>query len=110
MSEGIVELTGTEEKPTNHELGSVEEATNQEAEADTTEAEMLTVKSAKPKTRKQKRDQRGRMFVEEGERRERAVVEREREVMRVKSLKRELNAEEQRMKENQERRQRDKVL
>merc|ERR1712080_715139 len=37
------------------------------------------------------------------------VKERERQLMRVKSLKRELNAEEAKMKENQERRQKEKA-
>merc|ERR1712037_740287 len=47
------------------------------------------------KTRKQKRDRRGRMFEEQKEKRMKEAKIREMEVMRVKSLKKELSKEDQ---------------
>jgi len=61
-----------------------------------------------PKTRKQKRDKRERMFVELREKREKETRLREMEVMRVKSLKKELTKEEERTKENQARKEKEK--
>jgi len=102
MSEGIVELAGNVEDKSERE--KAEEAMEEQEEGEETAG-----KGAKPKTRKQKRDRRGRMFVEAREKREKEVKEREMEVMRLKSLKKELRAEDEKVKENQEKRQKQKV-
>ena len=97
MAEGIVELEGEEE-----------EAVEDKVEGDDDEEEG-GVKMIKPKTRKQKRDRRGRMFEEQREKREKVARLMEGEVMRAKSLRKELVKEEGRTKENQARREEEKV-
>ena len=98
MAEGIVELEEEEE-----------EAAEEKVEDDDDDDEEGGVKMIKPKTRKQKRDRRGRMFEEQRGKREKEARLMEGEVMRAKSLRKELVKEEGRTKENQARREEEKV-
>jgi len=95
MSEGIVELNANTDDP---EVENNEDAESAEGSDDEDDAS----KMLKPKTRKQKRDLRGRMFEEQKKARERDLKIRETEVTRVKSIKRELKAEELQAEENKE--------
>merc|ERR1719204_1542457 len=104
MSEGIVELNNVADHPEEEE-----EEGNEEEEENTAEDGEADQKIVKPKTRKQKRDRRGRMFEEQKEKRLKEAKIREMEVMRVKSLKKELTKEDQRTQENQERREKQRV-
>merc|ERR1712004_102893 len=88
-SEGIVELDNEEDHPE-------EEDEEENEEENTAETDEVDQKILKPKTRKQKRDRRGRMFEEQKEKRLKEAKIREMEVMRVKSLKKELSKEDQR--------------
>ena len=102
MSEGIVELTQEDDDDEEEE----EEDDDKGDAADNSEEDQ---KLLKPKTRKQKRDRRGRMFEEQKEKRMKETRIREMEVMRVKSLKKELSKEDLKTQENQERREKQKV-
>ena len=102
MSEGIVELTQKDDDDEEEE----EEDDDKGDAADNSEEDQ---KLLKPKTRKQKRDRRGRMFEEQKEKRMKETRIREMEVMRVKSLKKELSKEDLKTQENQERREKQKV-
>jgi len=102
MSEGIVELTQEDDDDEEEE----EEDEDKGDAADNSEEDQ---KLLKPKTRKQKRDRRGRMFEEQKEKRMKETRIREMEVMRVKSLKKELSKEDLKTQENQERREKQKV-
>ena len=86
MSEGIVEL-GEEDQ---------EDLTEEPEEED---IEKVVVGN-KPRTRRQKRDQRKRMFEDQRKERERSVRLRETEITRLKSIRKELNSEESRIKKN----------
>jgi len=99
MSEGIVELEGTkeveDEEPNcaaslNEEKASIDEST--------------CIGVRKPKTRRQKRDKRKRLFEDQKKARERDVKLREIEVSRLKSIKRELKAKEDQAVENEAKR------
>ena len=85
MSEGIVELGDDKENPSEV---LVEE-----------DIEKVVVGN-KPKTRRQKRDRRKRMFEDQRKERERIVRLRETEITRLKSIRKELNSEESRIKKN----------
>jgi len=93
MSEGIVELTGKVENT---------EATEEDVEEDEAKTKRCSV--LKPKSRQQKRDRRKRMFEEQRKARERDVKIKETEMSRLKSIKRELKAEEALAAENEEKR------
>merc|ERR1712192_143361 len=88
MSEGILELNQDEDDEEEEDEGKADAG---EEESDT-EGDQ---KFLKPITRKQKRDRRGRMFEEQKEKRMKEAKIREMEVMRVKSLKKELSKEDQ---------------
>lgn len=103
MSEGIVELKQGEEEE------EKKEEKNEEDGKEDTEDEEPSDKMIRPKTRKQKRDKRGRMFVEQKERREKETRLREMELMRTKSLRKELRNEEIRTETNQKRRAQEKM-
>eukprot|EP00090_Calanus_glacialis_P044188 TRINITY_DN7861_c1_g1_i1.p1 TRINITY_DN7861_c1_g1~~TRINITY_DN7861_c1_g1_i1.p1 ORF type:complete len:512 (-),score=201.98 TRINITY_DN7861_c1_g1_i1:73-1557(-) len=110
MSEGIVELNA-DEKST--EVDG-DESEDEEAEADAPEgveedgdAKKSGIKKSgilKPKTRRQKRDQRGRMFEEQKKARERDLKIKEIEISRLKSINKELKADEVQSVENEEKR------
>ena len=85
MSEGIVELGDDKETPP-------EELVEEDIEK--------VVVGNKPKTRRQKRDRRKRMFEDQRKERERSVRLRETEITRLKSIRKELNSEESRIKKN----------
>merc|ERR1712013_658164 len=93
MSEGIVELNG------GGDLSDSEESADECEEADTKNSSVL-----KPKTRRQKRDKRKRMFEDQKKTRERNVKIKETEISRLKSIKRELKSEEAVAAENEEKR------
>merc|ERR1711953_367026 len=101
MSEGIVELTQEDDDD--------EEEEEDEDKGDAADNSEEDQKLLKPKTRKQKRDRRGRMFEEQKEKRMKETRIREMEVVRVKSLKKELSKEDLKTQENQERREKQKV-
>ena len=103
MSEGILELN-EDEGDNDEDKDQAEAAENSETEKGDEDQKVV-----KPKTRKQKRDRRGRMFEEQKEKRMKETRIREMEVMRVKSLKKELSKEDQRTQENQERREKQRV-
>merc|ERR1719336_3722585 len=86
MSEGIVEL------------GDADQETLTE-EPEDEDIEKVVVGN-KPRTRRQKRDQRKRMFEDQRKERERSVRLRETEITRLKSIRKELNSEESRIKKN----------
>jgi len=95
MSEGIVELNG----------GVDENDSNKEESAD--ENEEIGIKNCsvlKPKTRRQKRDKRKRMFEDQKKARERDVKIKEIEISRLKSIRKELQSEEVLTAENEEKR------
>merc|ERR1719427_1143786 len=96
MSEGIVELNGNIEniETEDKEANILQESDNEEQINGT----------KKPKTRKQKRDKRGRMFQEQKIAREKDAKLRETEIVRVKSIKKELKSEESDVVANQEKR------
>merc|ERR550517_1171073 len=107
MSEGILELNQDEDDVNDEEEDEGNaDAGEEESGAEDVEGDQ---KVLKPKTRKQKRDRRGRMFEEQKERRMKEAKIREMEVMRVKSLKKELSKEDQKTQENQERREKQRV-
>jgi len=93
MSEGIVELTGNVDNT---------EATEEDVEEDEVNYKRCSV--LKPKSRQQKRDRRKRMFEDQRKARERDVKIKEIEVSRLKSIKKELKAEEALAAENEEKR------
>jgi len=93
MSEGIVELNG------GGDLSDSEESADECEEAGTKNSSVL-----KPKTRRQKRDKRKRMFEDQKKTRERNVKIKETEISRLKSIKRELKSEEAVAAENEEKR------
>merc|ERR1719193_905116 len=101
MSEGILELNQDEGDDDDEDEGKADADAGESSETEDGEGDQKVVK---PKTRKQKRDRRGRMFEEQREKRLKEAKIREMEVMRVKSLKKELSKEDQRTQENQERR------
>eukprot|EP00092_Neocalanus_flemingeri_P006856 GFUD01007401.1.p1 GENE.GFUD01007401.1~~GFUD01007401.1.p1 ORF type:complete len:484 (-),score=174.97 GFUD01007401.1:60-1511(-) len=96
MSEGIVELNPDMENT------EVEEETIGNASELDVEEDCSNISGLKPKTRKQKRDKRKRMFEEQKKARERDLKIREIEVIRVKSINKELKVEEQQTVDNQE--------
>jgi len=106
MSEGILELNQDEGDDDEEDEGKADADAGEKSETEDGEGDQKVVK---PKTRKQKRDRRGRMFEEQKEKRLKEAKIREMEVMRVKSLKKELSKEDQRTQENQERREKQKV-
>jgi len=87
MSEGIVEF-GDDKETTVEELGE-------------DDIEKVVVGN-KPKTRRQKRDRRKRMFEDQRKERERSVRLRETEISRLRSIRKELNSEESRIEKNME--------
>lgn len=120
MSEGIAELTGEKEEE-NNEIGEDEEVNteveeNEEESKETCEDEgkeklvendneddkSKTI--LKPKTRKQKRDKRKRMFEDQQKERDKDTKLREIEITRLKSIRKELKAEDQITTENMEKR------
>jgi len=103
MSEGILGL--------NQDEGDEEEKEDKADAAEDNDTEKVDgdQQVVKPKTRKQKRDRRCRMFEEQKEKRMKETKIREMEVMRVKSLKKELSKEDQKTLENQERREKQRV-
>jgi len=98
MSEGIVELNDN----TDNAVVENNEEDGSGASSDEEEEEEDGPKMQKPKTRRQKRDKRKRMFEEQKKAREREVKIRETEIARIKSIKRELKAEELLAEENKE--------
>jgi len=117
MSEGIAELTGENEEENdedvevNSEIEEGEEKINETGDEvskeklvgdDNEDDESKTI--LKPKTRKQKRDKRKRMFEEQQKGRDKDTKLREIEITRLKSIKKELKAEDKKTTENQERR------
>merc|ERR1719244_1955293 len=95
MSEGIVELNG----------GLHEDDSNKEESADENEETGIKNSSVlKPKTRRQKRDKRKRMFEDQKKARERDVKIKEIEISRLKSIRKELKSEEVLAAENEEKR------
>ena len=98
MSEGIVELNADEEKT------EVDEEASDDSEEVEEEDSSNNPATKKPKTRRQKRDKRKRMFEEQKKAREQDLKIRETEMARVKSIKKELNAEELQTAENTEKR------
>merc|ERR1712060_210180 len=95
MSEGIVELNG----------GLHEDDPNKEESADENEETGIKNSSVlKPKTRRQKRDKRKRMFEDQKKARERDVKIKEIEISRLKSIRKELKSEEVLAAENEEKR------
>ena len=87
MSEGIVELEDDEDQ---EELP--EEPEDEDIEK--------VVVGNKPRTRRQKRDQRKRMFEDQRKERERSVRLRETEISRLKSIRKELNSAETKVAAN----------
>ena len=88
MSEGIVELGDDKGTP-------AEELVEED------DIEKVVVGN-KPKTRRQKRDRRKRMFEDQRKERERSVRLRETEISRLRSIRKELNSEESRIEKNME--------
>jgi len=103
MSEGIVELKQKEKEEEKEEKEEQEESIEDDAEKESSSQVI------RPKTRKQKRDKRGRMFEKQRERREKETKLREMELMRTKSLTKELKKEEMRTEANQKRRAQEKL-
>jgi len=103
MSEGIVELNAEEEST---EVDG-DEGEDEEADAPKGVEEDCDDKKSgilKPKTRRQKRDKRKRMFEEQKKARERDLKIKETEISRLKSIKKELKADEVLSVENEEKR------
>eukprot|EP00092_Neocalanus_flemingeri_P006855 GFUD01007400.1.p1 GENE.GFUD01007400.1~~GFUD01007400.1.p1 ORF type:complete len:500 (+),score=173.07 GFUD01007400.1:95-1501(+) len=98
MSEGIVELNADTENT------EVEEDADNASEEDS-EEDCSNTPGLKPKTRRQKRDKRKRMFEEQKKARERDLKIRDSEVARVKSIKKELHVEELQAIVNQDKKQ-----
>merc|ERR1711892_1598832 len=92
MSEGIVELN-------DQDTTEVDEDDEDEEESISKNGGVL-----KPKTRRQKRDKRKRMFEEQKVARERELKIKEIEVSRLKSIKKELKSDEALATENEEKR------
>merc|ERR1719499_2690326 len=99
MSEGIVELEGTKEVEDEEPNCA---ASQNEEKASIDESTCIGVR--KPKTRRQKRDKRKRLFEDQKKARDRDVKLREIEVSRLKSIKRELKAKEEQAVENEAKR------
>jgi len=93
MSEGIVELAG-EKKEEEEAAGEGEQEVVQ----------VVVASSLRPKTRKQKRDRRKRLFEEQRRVREKEVKLKEVEVTRARALNKKLKAEEEITKEKSEKR------
>merc|ERR1712080_615926 len=90
MSEGIVELK--QEDKAEEEKEEKEE--KEDSMENDSEKELSSCNVVRPKTRKQKRDKRGRMFEKQREQREKETKLREMELMRTKSLRKQLKKEE----------------
>ena len=90
MSEGIVELEGDDQ-----------EALAEEPEDEDIEK---VVVGNKPRTRRQKRDQRKRMFEDQRKEREKSLRLRETEISRLKSIRKELKSEETKVAANMSKR------
>jgi len=88
MSEGIVELNGVVENEEKEEE-TIEKSENEK------DPSLKCSLTQKPKTRKQKRDQRKRMFEEQKKDRDRNTKIRETEISRVKSINKKLKADEE---------------
>jgi len=95
MSEGIVELNGDAEES---------DAAKEDSAEETEEVNFQNCSVLKPKTRRQKRDRRKRMFEDQKKARERDVKIKEIEISRLKSIKKELKSEEALAAENEEKR------
>jgi len=95
MSEGIVELNGDAEE---------NDAAKEDSAEETEEVNFQNCSVLKPKTRRQKRDRRKRMFEDQKKARERDVKIKEIEISRLKSIKKELKSEEALAAENEEKR------
>jgi len=91
MSEGIVELGGVPDEE--DEAPDGDEPNDEEYDN--------SVQGVKPKTRKQKRDKRKRMFEEQKVAREKDVKLKETEINRVKSIRKELKADDEKTLKNQ---------
>jgi len=106
MSEGIVELNGKVDNVENEDTENIEtedkEANDLQESSSDDEDKINSTK--KPKTRKQKRDKRKRMFEEQKVAREKDAKLRETEIVRVKSINKELKSEESNTVTNQEKR------
>merc|ERR1711864_39736 len=100
MSEGIVELTGEKEEESKETCEDV--GKEKLAENDDEDDKSKTI--LKPKTRKQKRDKRKRMFEDQQKERDKDTKLREIEITRLKSIRKELKAEDQITTENMEKR------
>jgi len=100
MSEGIVELNDQDTT----EVDEDDESDNSEDEEDEEEGNSKNGGVLKPKTRRQKRDKRKRMFEEQKVARERDLKIKEIEVSRLKSIKKELKSDEALAEENEEKR------
>ena len=92
LSEGIVELGYKDDE---------EDAEINDDNDDELETEKVVVGTHKPKTRKQLRDRRARMFEDQRRKKKKDRSRKELEVLRVKSINRELKAEEEEAKEKQ---------
>jgi len=101
MSEGIVELNADEE---NTEVDGDEDEEPDAPEGVEEDDDVKKSGTLKPKTRRQKRDKRKRMFEEQKKARERDLKIKETEISRLKSIKRELKADEVQSAENEEKR------
>merc|ERR1712233_130442 len=95
MSEGIVELNGDAEES---------DAAKEDSAEETEEVNFQNCSVLKPKTRRQKRDRRKRMFEDQKKARERDVKIKEIEISRLNSIKKELKSEEAMGAENEEKR------
>ena len=91
MSEGIVEL-GEEKETLAETEGEVVEKEEEDIEK--------VVVGNKPKTRRQKRDKRKRLFTDQRKERERSVRLRETEISRLRSIKKELKSDEMKVEKN----------
>jgi len=108
MSEGIIELKQKDKEEEEKEEKEEKEENGESIENDA-EKELSSSQVIRPKTRKQKRDKRGRMFEKQRERREKETKLREMELMRTKSLTKELKKEELKTEANQKRRAQEKM-
>jgi len=104
MTEGIVELGGGKEEKENSDDASSDDASDADEKIEEDSEVMANSSTIKPKSRKQKRDKRIRMFEEQKLNREKEIKLNESEIHRLKSLKKELKEEEEKVVKNKERR------